>query len=164
MSKIKRFVDCYLPTTTCNLRCTYCYVAQQNLFVNKPMKLEHTPEEIRQAFSQERLGGVCCINLCAGGETLLAPEVLDIIRVFLQNGHCVMVVSNGLLSARYDELAAFPPELLRRLFIKFSFRYMELKRLNAFQTYFDNVHKMDRAGVSFPVQLIPHDALIPLLP
>ena len=164
MDKIKRFIDCYIPTTTCNLRCSYCYVAQQNLFDNKPMKLDHSPDEIRQAFTKERLGGTCCINLCAGGETLLAPEVLDVIRIFLENGHYVMVVSNGLLSARYDEIASFPPALLKHLFIKFSFHYMELKRLNKFDTYFENVHKMDRAGVSFTVEMVPHDELIPLIP
>ena len=132
VAKIKRYLDCYIPITTCNLRCSYCYIAQQGLFDSKPMKLDHSPEEIARALSPARMGGICCINLCAGGETLLAPQVIDIIRALLEQGHYVMVVTNGLLTQRFDELAGLTGELLRRLFFKFSFHYLELERKDAF--------------------------------
>lgn len=39
--KIKRYIDCYVPITTCNLRCSYCYVAQQGLFKQAVPHFEH---------------------------------------------------------------------------------------------------------------------------
>lgn len=35
MDKIKRFIDCYVPVTTCTLRCHYCYITHHRLFDNK---------------------------------------------------------------------------------------------------------------------------------
>lgn len=163
-ARIKHFIDCYIPVTTCNLRCTYCYVAQQGLFKNEIPKFEHTPQEIRKALSVKRLGGSCVLNLCAGGETLIAAEVIEIIRELLEEGHYVAVVTNGLLSNRFDQLAQFPSELLRHLFFKFSFHYLELKRLNLFEQYFANIHKMQKAGASFSVEMTPCDEEIPLIP
>lgn len=162
--KIKRFIDCYIPITTCNLQCSYCYVAQQGLFKQAVPRFHHSAREIRQALSVKKLGGVCVLNLCAGGETLIAEEVIDIIRELLEEGHFVGVVTNGLLSHRFDELAAFPEELLSHLFIKFSFHYLELKRLNQFDAYFANIKKMQKAGASFTVEMTPCDEEIPLIP
>ena len=162
--KIKRFIDCYIPVTTCNLRCSYCYVTQQGFFKQQVPKFEHSAQEIRKALSIERLGGVCVINLCAGGETLIAAQVIDITRELLLEGHFVMIVSNGLLGKRLDQISAFPPELRRHLFVKFSFHYLELKRLGAFESYFANIEKMRKAGVSFTVEMTPCDEEIPLIP
>ena len=161
--KIKRYIDCYIPITTCNLRCSYCYVAQQGLFKQAVPHFEHSAKEIRQALSVQKLGGVCVLNLCAGGETLIAEEVIAIIRELLEEGHFVGVVTNGLLAHRFDELAAFPKELLDHLFIKFSFHYLELKRLNVFDVYFSNIKKMQKAGASFTVEMTPCDEEIPLI-
>ena len=164
MRKVRRFIDCHIPVTTCNLRCSYCYVAQQGLFKQQIPRFEHTAIEIREALSVKRMGGACVINLCAGGETLIAPQVIDIVRELLEEGHYVMVVSNGLLSRRFEQLAALPLELRRHLFIKFSFHYLELKRINAFHTFFANVDKMRSVGISFTVELMPCDEEIPLIP
>ena len=125
---------------------------------------EHSAKEIRQALSVKKMGGACMLNLCAGGETLIAEEVIDIIRELLAEGHFVGVVTNGVLSHRFDELACLPKELLERLFIKFSFHYIELKRLNLFETYFANITKMQKAGASFTVEMTPCDEEIPLIP
>ena len=164
MDAIKRFLDCYIPVTTCNLRCSYCYVAQQGLFSQTPPRFEHSAQEVRRALSKKRMGGTCAINFCAGGETLISHDVLEMTLELLKEGHYVMIVSNGLLSSRFDEIATWPTELLVHLFIKFSFHFLELKRLDAFDTYFSNVKKMDRAGVSFTVELMPCDEEIPLIP
>ena len=101
MDKIKRFIDCYIPTETCNFRCHYCYITQNRKFNNKVAKFNYTPEYIAKALSKERLGGVCLINFCAGGETLIAEEVIDIIKALLVEGHYVMVVTNGSLTKRF---------------------------------------------------------------
>lgn len=113
---MKRFVDCYIPITSCNFKCHYCYIGQTNAFKNEIPKIEYSNEYIAKAFSKERLGGECILNLCAGGETLLILRIVDIIRLFLEEGHYVNVVTNGSLSDRFDEIVKFPSNLLKNLF------------------------------------------------
>ncbi len=161
MDKLKRFLDCYIPTHTCNLRCHYCYVSQRNLFDSKIERINHSPEEIVRALSKERLGGTCLINFCAGGETLLSEEVLDIAKALLREGHYLMIVTNGTLKKRFQEIANWESDLLKHLFFKFSFHYLELKRLNQIELFFENVNLMKDAGCSFTVEITPTDELIP---
>lgn len=163
MNAIKRYFDCYIPITTCNLRCSYCYVAQQNLFRAQSFNIGHTPQEIRSALSVKRLDGVCLINLCAGGETLLYEDTIDIARELVLEGHYVMIVSNGLITKRFEYIASLPENVRKRLFIKFSFHYLELKRLDKFSAFFKNVNLMKKAKVSFTVELTPCDDEIPYM-
>lgn len=160
MDKLKRYVECYIPTETCNLRCHYCYITQQRKFNNKLAIFSHTPDEIRQALSVERLGGVCFLNFCAGGETLLSEDLLPILKALLEEGHYVMVVTNGTILKRFDEISLFPAQLLGRLIFKFSFHYLELVRLGLLERYFENIEKIRRAGASFTVEITPNDGLI----
>lgn len=53
--------------------------------------------------SKERLGGPCMMNLCAVGETLLAPYLLDLTNAMLDNGHYVTIVTNGSLTNKIKE-------------------------------------------------------------
>lgn len=161
MEKLKRFIDCYVPIEMCNLRCHYCYITQKSKFNNKILKLKYSPKEIRKALSTERLEGKCLINLCAGGETLLSSEVIGLIKELLEEGHYVMVVTNGTVSKRLDEICELDSELLKRLFFKFSFHYLELIRLNKINDYFDNIEKVKNKGCSFTVEITPSDELIP---
>lgn len=163
MDKLKRYIECYIPTETCNLRCHYCYITQQRKFNNKLASFPQTPEMIRSALSAERLGGKCLFNLCAGGETLLAEEILDIIRALLEEGHYVMVVTNGTLTKRFDEITLFPSQLQQKLIFKFSFHYLELKRLNLLDQFFENIEKVRNSGCSFTVEITPSDELIPAI-
>lgn len=163
MDKIKRFIDCYIPTETCNLRCHYCYIAQKRKFNTKLAEFSHSTETIRKALSKERLGGICLINMCAGGETLLSEEVLPVIKSLLQEGHYVMIVTNGTVTKRFEEIAQWPEKLLKHLFFKFSFHYLEMKRLNMLECYFSNIQKMNEAGASFTVEVTPSDELIPYI-
>ena len=57
MDKIKRYIDCYIPVTTCTLRCPYCYITQHRLFEGPLPKFKYSPEHVRKALSKERLGG-----------------------------------------------------------------------------------------------------------
>ena len=57
MAKIKRFVECLLPITACNLHCSYCYVIQRNNRKMKQAQLKYTPEQIGQAMLLDRWGG-----------------------------------------------------------------------------------------------------------
>lgn len=161
MEKIKRFIDIYVPVTTCTLRCSYCYITTHRLFEGPLPKFEHKPEFIRQALSKERLGGTCLLNFCAGGETLLAPQLVDYVKELLQEGHYVMIVTNATLTKRFDEIATFPKELTAHLFFKFSYHYTQLKKRNLLDTFFANIRKMRDAGCSFTLEQTPSDDDIP---
>jgi len=83
MDNIKRYIDCYVPITTCTLRCHYCYIVQHGLFANKVPKLKYSAETVRKTLSKERLGGTCLINFCTVGETLISKELLEYVRAIL---------------------------------------------------------------------------------
>ncbi len=161
--KIKRFIDCYVPVTTCTLRCHYCYVTVHRKFEGPLPTFKYTPEQVGKALSAERMGGVCLINLCAGGETLLTPAIVDYIRVFLEEGHYVMVVTNATVTKRLQEIATFPSHLLSHLFFKFSYHYLELKQRGLLESFFSNVRMMRDAGCSFTLEVTPSDELIPYI-
>lgn len=163
MDKIKRFIDVYIPTETCNLQCSYCYIAQKGLFTKQIAHFTHTPEEIRKAFSQKKLGGTCLLNLCAGGETLLSPEVLPVVHELAAEGHYVMIVTNGTVTKAFEQVAGWEEEIKKRLFFKFSFHYVELKRLNLLDRFTGNVSLVKNAGCSFTVEVTPSDELIPYI-
>lgn len=163
MDKIKRFIDCYIPTETCNLRCHYCYITQKRRFNAKLASFTHTPEEIKQAFSMRRWGGPCLINMCAGGETLLSEELLPIVKVLLEEGHYVMIVTNGTMTNRFEEISEWPAHLLKKLFFKFSYHFLELKRMGWTEKFFDNVQRIKQAGGSFTIEVTPSDELIPYI-
>lgn len=161
--KIKKFIDCYIPITTCNLRCHYCYVTLNREFDKEIFPLKYSPEHIGKAINKERFGGICCFNLCAKGETLMLPEISKLIYEMLNQGHYVMVVTNGTLTKVFDEILKIDSELLKRLFFKFSFQYLEFKRLNLFEKFFENIKKVDKAGCSYTLEITPNDELIPYI-
>lgn len=163
MDRIKRFIDCYIPTETCNLRCHYCYIAQRRKFNNKLAHFSHSLNTIRKAFSISRMGGICLINLCAGGETLLSDEVLPIVEQLIIEGHYVMIVTNGTLTKRFHEIADLPENIKKHLFIKFSLHYLEMIRKGWLTRFADNVNLMKNNKVSFTVEVTPSDELIPFI-
>lgn len=160
MDRIKKFLDCYIDTQTCNLRCHYCYIAQLKLFDKKINKFEQPIDVIAKALSKKRLGGPCLINLCAGGETLLSDEIVPLVEELLKEGHYVMIVTNGTLTQRFKEIANIDNKLLSHLFFKFSFHYLELLRLNMLEKFFENIDIVRNAGASFTVEITPSDELI----
>lgn len=161
LDQLARYLDCYISTETCNLRCSYCYITQKRLFTNKLVKFKYSPEEIARALSKKRLGGTCLLNFCAGGETLLAEDVIPVIKALLEEGHYIMVVTNGTLTKRFEEIACFPTEWKERLIFKFSFHYLELKRLGWLKRFYKNVNLMKKSGCSYTVELTPSDELLP---
>lgn len=163
MDTIKRYIDCYVPVTGCTLRCNYCYITQHRLFDSKLPKFKYSPEHVRKALSRERLGGTCLINMCGGGETLLPPEVPAYAKALLEEGHYVMIVTNATVDKRFDEIAAFPPELTKRVFFKFSYHYLELKKKNLLERFFANIRKVRDAGCSFTLEATPSDEWIPYI-
>lgn len=163
MDKMKRFIDCSISTFACNLRCHYCYVAQNYLFTQKIPQFKYSAEHIGKALSKERLGGTCMFNICASGETLIPHEVVDYTKAILSQGHYVMIVTNGLLKKRFEEFAEFPEDYRKRLFFKISYHYLELKRLNRFDLFFSNVELIKKMKASFTIEVTPSDELIPYI-
>lgn len=159
LPKLKRFIDIYIPIEVCNFRCPYCYV-HQHRGNGSAWKSKHSTKEIKSAFSRDFLGGTCLLNVCAGGETLLYPYMIEIIETMLSCGHYVSIITNGSISERFLALSNFPTEYRERLFIKFSFHWTELKRLNLFDVFWSNVHLMRNSGVSFSIELAAYDGLI----
>lgn len=152
MDKIKRFIECYVPVTACNLKCSYCYIIQENRREGKLPQFKYSPEYIGQALSKDRLGGTAYINLCGAGETLLPKEMKSIIENLLKQGHYVNITTNGTISQRFDEILEIPHELLKHLHFAFSFHYIELKKRELIDTFFDNINKI-KPYCSFLVQL-----------
>lgn len=158
---MKRFIDCIIPFTACNLRCPYCYITHTKSWGDSLPQFRYTAEQIGRALSVERLGGVSLVNLCGDGETLLPPEVTDILYQILKNGHYVMLVTNGTLSTRMDNIIKMPQDYLKRLLIKFSYHYLELDKREWLDIFFNNVEKARKAGCSISVELTPSDDAIP---
>jgi len=161
MIKIKRFIDCFVPITTCNMSCPYCYVTQMNLSHKGIPIFQYSPEYIAKCLSKRRLGGICGINLCAHGETLLSKEMTDIIAALLKEGHFVFIITNGTIDKRFDEIIKLPHRWLKRLFFKFSFHYFELLRLNLMDNFISNIQKIKKVGCSYSIEITPYDDLIP---
>lgn len=160
----RRFINCYVSTQACNFRCSYCYIGQRKTFDNRLFHCKYPIEHMRKATSKERLGGICIFNLCAGGETLLSPDIIPVIQMLLENGHNVSIVTNGTISQSIDQILFFSKDLVKLLYIKFSFHYFELLKRDKMEVFFDNVNKVKNAGISFSIDITPCDELVPYIP
>ncbi len=162
--KIKLAINFDIGGTACNLDCSYCYRKGQGIKDrNTPAKFEYSVEHMLKALSKERLGGNAIICMCGGGETLLPKETVPLIKGFLKEGHVVDLVTNLTLTRRVDELLDIPKEDLERLILKASFHYLELKRLNKLDDYFNNFNRLIKAGASGSPILTICEEYIPLL-
>lgn len=164
MEKIHKFIECLLPVTSCNLRCSYCYVIQENRRKMEIPKLDYRMDTMLKAMTKERFGGTCYFSICGAGETLAPDYTLELVNGLLKNGHYVNITTNGTLTKRFEELTVnFPAEYLTRLHIAFSFHYLELKRLNILDKFFENIRKVKEAGCSFVVQVNLCDEYMPYI-
>lgn len=158
---MKRFLECLVPVTVCNLKCDYCYVIQKNYRDMEMPDFKYSVEHIAKGLSQERLGGVCYISICGAGETLIPKEVPAVVKAILEEGHWVNVTTNGTQTARFKEIVTWDQKLLGRLHFAFSFHYLELLRLGQLDVFFDNVRRIREAGCSFLVQINLYDGYMP---
>ncbi len=162
MYKVRRFFDCQVPVNRCNFECDYCTVGQWRK-VNGEHPTQYTPfkysiEQMTNALTPERLGGVCAFNLCGNGETFLHPQIVEFAEALLKQGHFVSIVSNGTVTSAIDYLCELDETLRSHIFIKFSFHYTELLKKNLLKQYFANVKKAHQAGLSLTVELVASDS------
>ena len=162
MQKFHKYVDITIPVEACNFRCHYCYIWQcKNMDRNKSV-FKYSAEHVAKGLSKERLGGTCLMNVCGIGETLFSQFTIDLAKLLLEQGHFVIIVTNGCAQdSSYEQLANFPDELKRRLLVKFSFHYLELMRLNLFEKYWQHVHTVKDSGCSISIEFCPSDEAMP---
>ncbi|MDP4009642.1 MAG: radical SAM protein [Candidatus Shapirobacteria bacterium] len=163
MEKIKRFIECLIPITVCNLRCSYCYVAQENGKTNKMPEFQYGIKTIAKALSKKRLGGCSYISICGAGETLMPFEIVGITHSLLENSHYVNLTNNGTQTERINQILDVSLEYRSRLHFAFSFHYLELKKNNLLDIFFENIKKVKAAGCSFLVQFNMCDEYVPYL-
>lgn len=164
MEKIKVFIECLVPITSCNLKCEYCYVIQENRRKMEIPKFKYDAKRIGKGLSKKRLGGIAYISICGAGETLIQQEVIDIVYELLKEGHYVNITTNGTLTNRFDYIINnFPKEYLERLHFAFSFHYLELKKLNLLERFTNNILKMKENGCSYVLQLNMYDGYVKYL-
>lgn len=161
MGKMKRFIDIYVPVTSCNLQCHYCYISDSKRRGRKAEELRFSPKELRYALRKERLGGECLFNMCGWGETMLLPELTDYVGELLEEGHYIWIVTNGLVTEAFDRMMELPAELKAHLGFKFSFHYLELKRLDLMERFWDTVKKVRKNGCSMTIEVTANDELMP---
>jgi len=163
ISGVYRFINTDVPTVGCNLRCEYCYIRQHGdeesmLEIDKRKELfRFSVEHMLVALSLKRMGGVCMFNISGSGETLLCPQILDIVCGLLETGHYVALITNCTIRSRIDEIVAFPQEYKKRLFFKVSFHYRELRRRKMLESFTENVHLLKRSGIAFSLEIVSGD-------
>lgn len=162
MDKIVKFVECLIPIATCNIKCSYCYVIQENRRNKLINEMQVSPEVVGKAFAKERWGGTMLVNLCGYGETLAQKDIVEIAKEILKQGHYVNITNNGTMSCRLKEFSDFPKEFKDRLCFAFSLHYVELKKKKLLDIFSTNVNMIRDAGISFLVQLNLCDEYIEL--
>ena len=163
MDKPKKFLECQFPVTICNLECSYCYIIQEKRRKMEKAELKYSPEHIAKALRKERLGGVCWINICGAGETLIQDEVIDIVQLLLEEGHYLNITTNGTLDKQFDKLIEKCKSNLNHLNIAFSWHFIELKKRDLTERFFNNIQKMRNAGASILLQINLCDDYIPYI-
>jgi len=99
--------------------------------------------------------------MTASGETLLPPEIPEIVYHVLREGHFVNITTNGTLSPQIAKLIDRTEGFHSHLHISFSLHYTELLRTNLLNVFFDNVKKVRCSGCSILVQINLVDEYIP---
>lgn len=162
--KMKRLLNCIVPVTACNFKCHYCYIGQTDGFKGEVGALPYSLDYIAHALRPERIGEHCHFNLCGSGETLIAPYVIELVDRLTRMEHYCTIVTNGVLTHRFEELCSLPKECLSHVFVKFSFHYLELERQNLFSRFWENVKRVKQAGCAFSLELTVNDESIPHIP
>lgn len=161
-TKLKGFIEVLIPITLCNLKCHYCYVIQRNNRSHDVGTVSHSPEEIAYALRPSRLGGSFYISICGAGETMIVKNLSQIVKLLLEEGHFVNITTNGTISKAFDEFfEIIPSNLLSRLNFSFSYHFLELKKRNLAERFWNNIKRVKENGCSFVLQINLCDEYLP---
>ncbi|MCQ2229180.1 MAG: radical SAM protein [Bacteroidales bacterium] len=150
---MRRFIECLIPVTACNLKCSYCYVVQEGRRKNEKANFRYDAETIGKALSVERLGGVSLISITGSGETLIPKELPDVVREILRQGHFVNITTNGTLKVAMQKLLDATEGMHDRLHFSFSFHVRELQEKNLLEAFWENVDRVKQSGCSILLQI-----------
>ena len=163
--RIHKFIDLNMHgTTICNFHCDYCYVWRQFGFENSAILSNHTIKEIRNGLSVEKTGGICFLNMCARGETLLSKDIVELIYELLDEGHYVSVVTNGTITKNIKRILDFPEKFQQRFFFKLSFHFLELEKRKLLDVFWENVELIKHSKCSYTIEITPFDGLVDKIP
>ncbi len=160
--KIVKYIHAIQPGTICNLNCSYCYV-QKLKDKGQPATFDYPVEHMIKALSKERVGGTAFITYVGGGETLIPPESIQLIRGLLENGHLVNVTSNIVYSPGIDALLEFPRDLLDRLSFTCSLHYVSLIERNKKEEFINSLNKFKQHDISYHVNMTIGEDYLPYL-
>lgn len=164
MPKFKRFIECLVPVTTCNLRCEYCYVMQLGGNSGKVTEFKYSLPQMTRALTKERLGGICYFSFCGAGETLFHPELAPLVAALLKEGHYINITTNGTFTRGVEQLLKLiSKEDFKHLLLSFSLHWIELKQRGLTDTFAANVKAIKQAGGSILVQFNLYDGYLPYL-
>jgi organic radical activating enzyme len=160
-NKIKRFVTVHIPVSVCNFRCPYCYIPQLGIDRTKINPFVVSPQKIASYFSPQRMGGYCYFNLCGNGETMLHPELIELVSDLTKEGHYCDIITNGTQENKFVQLLGqLSTEQQAHLFVKFSFHYSELNRTKMMPVFLRNVELIKKSRASYSIEITPYDNLI----
>lgn len=162
--KPKRMILVHIPNKKCNLKCKYCYLTQINEWIAPPEKFKYSIEHIAKCLSKERLGGICLINLTGDGETMLQPQIVDLCKLLLEEGHYIEFVTNLTVSKVVKQFLDIPQNLQKHLEFKISYHYKELNEKKLTDSFWENVRKIKESCYSFTLELMPNDDIIDDIP
>ena len=143
----------YVPGNQCNFRCSYCYISNSiDPMHNKPAHFDYSLDHMIAAFNPKRIG-IAAIGVIGAGETLIPNEVVPFVHGLLRQGHYVTVITNLVLTERINQLLSIKhepngAEYLSRLCVKGSLHWLELKKRNLVDTFFNNMRAIIDAGAS----------------
>lgn len=160
MKKPTKIVWAHIPETRCNLNCDYCYVGQKG---NKKITLPYSVDYILKCLAPKRFGGPIFFGGVAPGETLLWEDIVDFTYGMLSYGHIVSYTTNMTVTPVIKKFCDFPRELRVNLELDASFHYLELKKKNLLNVYFENLRMLKRSGISYAIFLVISDIYIPYL-
>lgn len=162
--KNKKILLFGIPMSVCNFRCHYCYLAQREVcYEGIQPEMKYSPEQVRAAFSRQRLGGPCFMNFCADGETLLTKNIDEYIKALVEEGHYAEIVTNLSITNVIERILSWDRELLKRVEFKCSFHYLELREKGLLETFAANAKKIWAAGASANIEMTPTDELVPYI-
>ena len=158
---MRRFLECLIPLTACNLKCSYCYVIQKGWRKNEIPKFLYSPEHIGKALSQKRLGGVSLISMTASGETFLTKELPFVALEILKQGHFINITTNGTLTSQIEHFLKVTSGFHDHIHISFSCHYVELKKHGLVDIFYENINRVRNAGCSILYQINLVDEYVP---
>lgn len=85
------------PTNRCNHNCYYCCYRNKDLYLNQLFdnKSEIPWQKMREIVRDFSLMGIKAVTLSGGGEPLLYPHLVDLIRMLSDNQIKIAVLTNG---------------------------------------------------------------------